>query len=242
MLHESFLNALKKALKAKGITYKMLAEQLKISEASVKRVFSQGSLTLERVATILEWAELSFLDVSQMMDTNPQEKPQDLTLEQEEIFAKDHGLCAFFYHILYGWTAKELKRSGLFDDSSMNRFKSRLCELGLAAPAAKGDIKLLVGRGVKWHPQGPMIKVYGPALRAEFFDGDFEGSGSFRDFSTRSLTVSSQITIRKKLKVLLDEIDSMAASDNIFAAAETEPTAFFLAMRPFYFSFFLERP
>lgn len=241
MLHEAFLNALKKALKAKGITYKMLAEHLNISEASVKRVFSQGSLTLERISAILEWAELSFLDVSRMMDSNHDERQQELTLEQEEVLAKDNQLCAFFHHVLFGWSIKELRRSDLFDDASINRFKTMLQDLGLSVTAPRGEIQLRVGRGVKWRPQGPMVRAYGAALREEFLNGDFEGAGSLKNFGTRSLTPASQTAIRKKIKALMDEIDSMTTSDNIITGTETEPTAFLFAMRPFYFSFFVNK-
>ena len=43
------LSALKKFLKAKGITYQLLADRLDLSEASVKRLFSDESFSIRRI-------------------------------------------------------------------------------------------------------------------------------------------------------------------------------------------------
>ena len=45
---------LKQLLKEQGMTYKSLSEQLQLSEASIKRCFSQQSFTLERLEQVCE--------------------------------------------------------------------------------------------------------------------------------------------------------------------------------------------
>ena len=44
----SLIETLKKYLKARGITYRMLAEEMGLSEASVKRLFSKHGFSLQR--------------------------------------------------------------------------------------------------------------------------------------------------------------------------------------------------
>lgn len=237
MMHEAFLIALKKALKTKGLNYKMLAEHLDISEASVKRIFSQGSLSLERISAILEWADLSLLDIARLMDTASLELRQELTVEQEEVLASNSELCAFFHQLLFGKTIRALKRSGSYDVAKIDRFKASLSNLGLAALTAGGELQLLVGRGVRWQPQGPMVKTYGKLLKQEFLNGNFEGNGAYNNFITRSLTPANHIAVKKKIKALVEEIDILTSQDNILASDETEPTSFFFATRTFYFSF-----
>src|SRR5438445_607230 len=56
-----FVEALKKCLRAHGMTYAALARELRISEASVKRMFSRGSFTLSRIEEILAFARLDRL-------------------------------------------------------------------------------------------------------------------------------------------------------------------------------------
>lgn len=236
-MHESFLIALKKALKTKGLNYRMLAEHLDISEASVKRIFSQGSLSLERISAILEWAGLSFLDIARLMDTEAVELRQELTVEQEDVLASNNELCAFFHQLLFGKTVQALKRSGTYDAESIDRFKVSLCNLGLAAKASGGDLQLLVGRGVRWQPQGAMVRTYGKMLKKEFLNGSFDGNGAYNNFITRSLTPANHMAVKKKIKALVEEIDLLTSQDNILALNETEPTSFFFATRTFHFSF-----
>ena len=51
--------ALKRGLRARGITYAMLAKRINLSEPSVKRILSRGSLSLPRLERICEAAGLS---------------------------------------------------------------------------------------------------------------------------------------------------------------------------------------
>ncbi|MCY7313627.1 MAG: helix-turn-helix transcriptional regulator, partial [Pseudoxanthomonas sp.] len=48
------IDALKRTLRAQGITYRDLALRLKLSEASVKRMFSQRAMTLQRLEQVCE--------------------------------------------------------------------------------------------------------------------------------------------------------------------------------------------
>src|SRR5690348_8644776 len=52
---------LKRMLKARGITYAQLGKLIGLSEASVKRVFSRSTLTLQRVEAICKAAGTSVL-------------------------------------------------------------------------------------------------------------------------------------------------------------------------------------
>src|SRR5690554_7626556 len=55
-----FMNALKKLLKLKGIVYQDLAEGLELSLPSIKRLFSTGDISLNRLDKICEIAGIDF--------------------------------------------------------------------------------------------------------------------------------------------------------------------------------------
>src|SRR6266480_4782822 len=61
-----FVEALKKCLRARGITYAALGRELRISEASVKRMFSRSSFTLSRIEEILAALDLDLHEVARM--------------------------------------------------------------------------------------------------------------------------------------------------------------------------------
>jgi predicted XRE-type DNA-binding protein len=49
---QQLLVTLKRQIKARGLTYRDVAAALKLSEPSVKRLFSTGNLSLERLVDI----------------------------------------------------------------------------------------------------------------------------------------------------------------------------------------------
>ena len=54
-LRVQLVEALKRVLKAQGLTYANLAERIGMSEASVKRMFSEQSIRLERLTILSPW-------------------------------------------------------------------------------------------------------------------------------------------------------------------------------------------
>ena len=55
--------ALKRSLKARGLTYAALARRIGLSEASVKRIFARHSFTLRRLEQVCQAAEVSFAEL-----------------------------------------------------------------------------------------------------------------------------------------------------------------------------------
>ena len=57
------VDTLKRQLKARGITYKALAGQLRLSESAVKHMFSTGNFSLKRLDEICAVLELDIGDL-----------------------------------------------------------------------------------------------------------------------------------------------------------------------------------
>ena len=55
----AFVEGLKRHLKARKMTYAEVAKSLRVSEASVKRMFSKGTFTLDRFEQICQFAGTS---------------------------------------------------------------------------------------------------------------------------------------------------------------------------------------
>jgi transcriptional regulator with XRE-family HTH domain len=56
----TLVDTLKRLLKARGMTYGDLAARIGMSEATVKRMFSQKNFTLERLDQVLDASGISF--------------------------------------------------------------------------------------------------------------------------------------------------------------------------------------
>jgi transcriptional regulator with XRE-family HTH domain len=101
------VEALKKCLKARGMTYAELARRLRLSEASVKRLFSQGRFTLARIDEILQVLEMDLVELARMA-RGSEGGPAELSVEQEAVLARDERLLSVFWLLLNGWRFAEI--------------------------------------------------------------------------------------------------------------------------------------
>lgn len=231
----SFLCALKRCLKARGLTYADLASRLDLSEASVKRVFAEGTLTLERIGQVLDILEMSFLDVAKLSASLGKPQPDVLTYDQESILATDPKLFAVFHLVLFGKTLNDIVDTYDLSRKEAERHLATLEEIGLIERLAH-KIKVLSGKAVTWRDDGPLRNAYKGQLLNEFLNDDFGGARELTSFMMRSLSPGSQALINRKLDLLKHEIEELSAIDAVALKGKTQTTALLVAMRPFSFS------
>ena len=98
-----WIDTLKRCLKARGVTYRDVAEALGLSEASIKRLFSEQSFSMHRLEQVCRLADVSFSDLAHLSDIRYEERQTLLTAEQEAALAGDAILLSYFYLLLNGW-------------------------------------------------------------------------------------------------------------------------------------------
>jgi hypothetical protein len=96
------VDALKRCLRARGMTYAALARELRLSEASVKRTFARGTFTLARLEDVLRVLELDLPELARMT-RGAQGQDAELSVEQETLLASDERLLSVFWLLLNGW-------------------------------------------------------------------------------------------------------------------------------------------
>src|SRR3970282_966414 len=101
-LAHRIVDALKRCLRARGMTYGALARELRLSEASVKRLFSRHTFTLSRMEQVLRVLELDLRELARMT-RGSQSEDAELSLEQETLLASDERLLSVFWLLLNGW-------------------------------------------------------------------------------------------------------------------------------------------
>jgi transcriptional regulator with XRE-family HTH domain len=233
---EKFLAALKRCLKAKGISYKDLSSSLKISETSVKRVFSEGTLSLDRIGEILDILNMSFLDVAKLVDNRRGDGSSILTFDQESVLAADAKLFAFFNLLLFGRSVDDICRTYTLSKRDAEQYIRTLCDLDLAMPQGENQVKMLTKKSVRWLEKGPLRDTYGARIRDEFLNGDFTGESEISTFRTRSLSAGSRAAMRRKIDLLMIEMDELAAIDTAILKSPCRSVSFVVGFRPFAFS------
>ena len=86
------IEALKRSLKTRGLTYRDLATKVGLSEASIKRVFSEETFTLERLETMCVAIGVSLSELVRIAADSRESRSQYLTLEQEQLLAGDQAV------------------------------------------------------------------------------------------------------------------------------------------------------
>ena len=96
------VEALKRLLRARGMTYRDLGHSLGLSEASIKRLFAKEALTLKRLEEICGCLDVDLFEVTKLA-RNQSAQAQELTVEQEAALASDARLLGVFYLVLNDW-------------------------------------------------------------------------------------------------------------------------------------------
>lgn len=236
----SFVNALKRCLRARGMTYAALAAQLKLSEATVKRCFSRQTLSLRRIEEIVSALDMTLLDVAKLAAEPMSAVSAQLSLEQERALAASPRLFSFFHLLLIGLSLHKIVREYEIELDEALRSVKQLERLRLIEVLPRNKVRLLTSKNLLWHAHGPLRQAYEQPIRQRFLDHSFAGAKEYRKFSPGRLSAASQTILLRKLKRLVAEMDSLAQVDASNTDEESEISGMFLAFRSFEFDHLLD--
>ncbi len=227
--------ALKQCLRAKGMTYAQLARELGLSEASVKRVFAEGSFTLKRLEQVCRVLELDLLELARI-SRRQEDLAAELTLAQEAALVKEPKLLTVFHLLLNDYALADICREYEIDEPEGFRLLNRLDRLGLVELKAGNAVRLRVSRRLAWRADGPVRALYEERIAGEFMASRFRGADETLRFETRELSAASQAVMRRKIERLAAEFNELAEIDAALPPRERRSVAVMLAIRPWVFS------
>lgn len=227
--------ALKQCLRAKGVTYAQLARELGLSEASVKRVFAEGSFTLKRLEQVCRVLELDLLELARI-SRRQEALASELTRAQEAALAREPKLLTVFHLLLNDYTLADICRDYEIDEPEGFRLLHRLDRLGLIELRPGNAVRLRVSRRLAWRADGPVRVLYDERIAGEFMNARFDGEGETLRFETRELSAASQAVMRRKIERLAAEFNELAEIDAALPPRERQSVAVMLAIRPWVFS------
>jgi len=230
-----FVNALKKSLRLRGLTYGALARELRLSEASVKRMFSRGSFTLSRIEQILGVLDLELDEVARM-SRGAADAAGELSLEQEAALAKDERLLSVFWLLQNDWRFGEIVEAFAISRAELTAACARLEKLALIDWRPGDRVRLKVPRDFAWRAGGPVKKVYGRRVMQEFLQGRFEAPLELLRFESRVLSPESAVVLKRRLERLVRDFNEFAEVDSSVPSGRRLGVALLAACRPWEFS------
>jgi len=154
---QALLSTLREVLKSKGYTYRKLAEELNISEATVKRIFSKGC-TLERIAQICTHLGTSFLEVAALAKTE-EEVDYFLSKEQERFFSKYPALFGVFKQLHLGHPFTKVAKDFKLDPQKFFLLLRKLEDQNLLEVLPENGVRLKVKGNIRYTHRGPLAQA-----------------------------------------------------------------------------------
>lgn len=237
---KDILSSVKKCLRAQGRTYRDVAAALQISEASVKRIFSEQTFSLQRLEEVCRFLDMSFYDLARMTRLSTEEEVTQLTLKQEQGLAKDPLVLTYFYLLLTGRTPAKIAKEFGLDDLQQATMLARLSKLKLVELLPNNNARLRTGRRIDWRHDGPIRKLYQRQVQQAFMDSAFTAQDQMFRFDTGELSPASVSVLMKKFEKLSEEFDEFAELDVVTPANKKKAYGLMLGFRPWTFWQILE--
>jgi len=224
------VEALKRVVRMRGMTYATLAARARLSEATVKRLFSRGTFTLARLEQFCALLDIDFQELARLA-AGGGDDTREMTLAQESALAADERLLALFYLVYSGWRFDDIVGHYRLSVPQCTTLLLKLDRLGLIELMPENRIRLRVPRGTRLRPDGPLRRAHGSKLIDDFLAPQFDKVGGFFAFEFRELSRASIDVMKRKLARLAAEFQELALLDGNLKAAEREPVGIALGVR-----------
>jgi len=232
------IEALKLALKAHGKTYVDVANHLKLSEASVKRLFSQKSFSLQRLDEVCQLMDIEISDLVQLMNESGTGAISRLSPEQEQEIVGDLELLLITVCVLNRWTVRQIVQNLDIAEPRCIKHLAKLDRLKMIELLPKNRVKLRVAPNFQWQENGPIQQFFLEKLQLDFFDSRFDQEQERLIVINGMLAASSNAVFQRKMEHLVREFNELNNDDAGLPFEDRWGTTVVLAMRHWRYGLF----
>lgn len=236
----ALLKTLKRELKANGVTYADVAHRLSISESSVKRLFSESRLSLDRLEALCQIVGMEIVDLVQKMESE-RKRIEMLTEDQEQEVAGNPMLLLVAICVLNQWTYEEILDTYEISEHECIGLLAQLDRLRLITLEPLNRFRLCVASDFRWIPDGPIAQYFRKNVQPGFMDCNFNGPGEKFEFRSGMLSRAANATLLKKIDRLVAEFNDLHGEDMALPLQERYGSSLLVAFRPWEFEFFREK-
>lgn len=236
-LRYELVDALKRHLRSRKITYAQLAKQIDLSEAAVKRMFSRQAMTLARLEQICTVLDVGLVEL--VGDASGERQPlSQLDIEQEEQLVADPRLFLALYLALNRWTEEEVLAEYTFTKPEWTGLLAKLDRMGLIELLPGNRTRARTARNFRWRPDGPIHRLFAKRLLPEYFGGAFLGDHESLKLLTGMVSKATALQLQQRLDEAARDFDLLLANDLNLPAAEKIGVSLVIAMRPWKLNVF----
>jgi transcriptional regulator with XRE-family HTH domain len=225
------VEALKRSLKAKKLTYAQVARGLNMSEASVKRMFASHHFTLERFEQVCQIAGLGLTELAREVDSE-KNYITHLTLEQERELVGNAKLFLVAVCALNHMSLEQIV--AIYDIAKPEAIQLllKLDRIKFLELMPRNRIRLKVAPNFSWLPNGPILQYFMTRAQHEYFRSRFDGPNEIIMVVNAMLSPASSAQFVAKLRKLANEFSELHNDDKHLPIGERRPASVVLALRP----------
>src|ERR1700677_1227574 len=229
------ISELKRSLREQGLTYAAVAKKLNLSVASVKRLFSVGALSLERVDLICELLQIELADLLGRARERP--TTNQLTLAQEQEIVADPKLFLITWLLINRMSLEDIARSYRFTEQEVLRYFLKLDRLKVVELQPGNHVRLLVNRHFSWRPGGPVQRLIHEKILREFTASHFIGPHEEFLFHGAEVSAAAFNDLQRVLKGAVRQCADVIDQDR-GPRVDRRGAAYVLALRQWNYSGF----
>ncbi|KAF0814818.1 hypothetical protein IGB42_00873 [Andreprevotia sp. IGB-42] len=224
------LDTLKQRFKALGITYRHAAQQLGVSEPTLKRLFSGDSIAVDRLCALAALADLTLAELVAASQERASAL-QQLSEEQEAQLVSDSQLLLVAVGALNHWTMADIIASYTLSEPVCIAKLLQLDRMGLITLLPGNRIRLNITRDFDWRADGPILRYFREQGRPDFLDAGFDGPGETMLFLHGMLSEAAALQFRQKLQRLRQDLAELHRESLNVPLSHRHGTGVLLAMR-----------
>ena len=228
---------LKQLLKQNKVTYRMIADELAMSEANIKRVFATSSFSLERLEQVCNIINISLSDLFALSEKQ-QHHITELTLEQEQELIENPKLLLVAVCVRDYWKFEEIIEHYDIDVHECIRLMAKLDRIKLIQLLPNNNYKLLIAQDFRWIKNGPLERFMEKEVLNRFMASKFDDEDCFRFYLRGRYSQASINLLQRKLNQITKEAADLNIEDSSLPLNQRKHIGMLFAMRPWEPSLF----
>lgn len=231
------IDALKRLLRGQGMTYRELAQRLKLSEAAVKRMFSLRAMSLQRLEQVCEVLDVGLVELA-AESARGRESMAVLSEAQERALVSEPTLLLAMFLSLNRWRQPDVLEQFAFTEPQWTALLVKLDRLGIIELQPGNRVRALTPRNFRWRRDGPMERYFRQQLSRDYFADAFDGEQDGLFLLSGALSVDGVRQMRQRLEDMVKEFDGLLVRDATLPARERIGVSLVLAQKPWLLQLF----
>ena len=224
------LGTLKRQLKLQGKTYRDVAATLGLSEPSVKRLFTSGQFSVERLVEVCNLLGFTLAELAQEASAG-ESRLRTLTAAQEKELVSDPQLLLVAVCALNHWSMKDMLAAYRLSEAECLQRLLRLDKLKLISLLPGNRIRLNVARDFDWLVEGPIRQYFREQGLVDFLDSRFARGDQSLAFSHGMLTETAIDKMQAELRRVRQTFAELHEESLASPLAKRRGNGLLLAMR-----------